>query len=95
GLDDEEIEIAGAVTVERLLVPFWERGRYEPIPSITKQKAFVEEQRARFADIAHYPHTLSERLRTLRDDLTRRMRTDDSGWQRVLRAIEPVGNGRE
>src|SRR5213075_1955590 len=39
GLDDEEIEIAGAIRVERLLVPFWERGRYEPIPSIKKQKA--------------------------------------------------------
>ncbi|PYS92691.1 MAG: hypothetical protein DMF64_08430 [Acidobacteria bacterium] len=95
GLDDEEIEIAGACVVERLLVPFWERGRYEPIPSITKQKAFVEEQRARFCDIEHYPHTLSERLRTLRDELTRRMRTDDSGWQRILRATEPVGSARE
>jgi nicotinate phosphoribosyltransferase len=95
GLDDEEIEIAGAVRVERLLVPFWERGRYEPIPSITKQKAFVEEQRARFKDIENYPHTLSARLRTLRDELTRRMRTDESGWQHVLRATEPTGNGRE
>src|SRR5215210_2816072 len=46
GLDEEEVEIEGAATVERLLVPFWERGRYESIPSITKQKAFVEEQRA-------------------------------------------------
>src|SRR5437868_3929210 len=95
GLDDEEIEIAGACVVERLLVSFWERGRYEPIPSITKQKAFVEEQRARFCDIEHYPHTLSERLRTLREELTRRMRTDDSGWQRILRATEPVGSARE
>jgi nicotinate phosphoribosyltransferase len=85
GLDDEEIEIAGAATVERLLVPFWERGRYEPIPSIKKQKAFVEEQRARFRDLDHYPHTLSERLRTLRDELTHRMRADDSGWQQVLK----------
>jgi nicotinate phosphoribosyltransferase len=84
GLADEEIEIAGAVSVERLLVPFWERGRYERIPSIKKQKAFVEEQRARFPDIENYPHTLSDRLRTLRDDLTCRMRADDSGWRQVL-----------
>src|SRR5947209_12383097 len=95
GLDDEVVEISGVLRVDRLLSPSGREGRYEPIPSIAKQKAFVEEQRARFADIAHYPHTLSERLRNLRDDLTRRMRTDDSGWQRVLRAIEPVGNGRE
>jgi nicotinate phosphoribosyltransferase len=85
GLDDEEIEIPGAVRVERLLVPFWETGRHDKIPSITKQKAFVEEQRARFTDIEHYPHTLSERLRRLRDDLTARMREDRSGWQKVLR----------
>ena len=84
GLDEEEIEIEGATTVERLLVPFWERGRYEPIPSITKQKAFVEEQRARFPDIEHYPHNLSARLRALRDDLTHLMRVDESGWERVL-----------
>ncbi|HYY41179.1 MAG TPA: hypothetical protein VE775_00520 [Pyrinomonadaceae bacterium] len=84
GLNDEEIEIAGAARVERLLVPFWERGRYEPIPSIKKQKAFVEEQSARFPDIAHYPHTLSERLRALRDELTSRMRADSSRWQQVL-----------
>jgi nicotinate phosphoribosyltransferase len=84
GLDDEEIEIAGAVRVERLLVPFWERGRYEPIPSIKKQKTFVEEQHARFPDIEHYPHALSTRLHTLRDELTARMRADSSGWQQVL-----------
>jgi nicotinate phosphoribosyltransferase len=90
GLDDEEIEIAGAVAVERLLVPFWERGRYEPIPSIKKQKAFVEEQRARFCDIEHYPHTLSDRLRTLRDELTHRMRTDESDWQQVLALPEQL-----
>ncbi|HZH32310.1 MAG TPA: hypothetical protein VEY11_16215 [Pyrinomonadaceae bacterium] len=85
GLDGEEIEIPGATTVEALLAPFWERGRYESIPSITKQKAFVEEQRARFPDIEHYPHTLSDKLRRLRDDLTTRMRADDSNWQSVLR----------
>ncbi|HEX8852384.1 MAG TPA: hypothetical protein VF754_02800, partial [Pyrinomonadaceae bacterium] len=84
GLDEEEIEIPGAATVERLLRPFWERGRYEAIPSITKQKAFVEEQRARFHDIDNYPHTLSERIRRLRDELTAHMRADESGWQDVL-----------
>ncbi len=88
GLDDEEVEIPGAIDVERLLVTFWERGRYEAIPSITIQKAFVEEQRARFRDINNYPHTLSARLRTLRDELTARMRKDDSGWQDVLQVPE-------
>jgi nicotinate phosphoribosyltransferase len=92
GLDDEEIEIAGAARVERLLIPFWERGRYEPIPSIKKQKTFVEEQRARFADIEHYPHSLSARLRQLRDDLTKRMRTDNSGWEQILHMPELVEN---
>src|SRR5256714_1341011 len=92
GLDDEEIEIEGAAQVERLLVPFWERGRYEPIPSIKKQKAFVEEQRARFTDIEHYPHTLSARLRALRDELTARMRADDSGWERILRTPESAAH---
>jgi nicotinate phosphoribosyltransferase len=88
GLVDDEIEIPGALRVERLLVPFWERGRYETIPSIMKQKAFVEEQRQLFGDIDAYPQTLSPRLRALRDDLTMRMREDDSGWQQVLRAPE-------
>src|ERR687886_138399 len=84
GLDDEEIEIDGASRVERLLAPFWEGGRHESIPSIVKQKAFVEEQLRRFPDINSYPHTLSDRLRTLRDELTARMRRDDSGWQQTL-----------
>ncbi len=92
GLDEEEIEIPGAVTVERLLAPFWESGRYDSIPSITKQKKFVEEQRARFRDIEHYPHNLSERLRGLRDEIVARMRTDESGWQTVLRVPEELAN---
>ncbi|MCA1555533.1 MAG: hypothetical protein LC747_02475, partial [Acidobacteria bacterium] len=71
-------------TIEPLLVPFWERGRYESIPSITKQKAFVEEQRTRFRDIENYPHHLSDKLRRLRDELTAQMRADDSNWQAVL-----------
>jgi nicotinate phosphoribosyltransferase len=89
-LDDEEIEIPGAVKVERLLLPFWENGYYEAIPSISKQKAFVEEQRSRFRDLNNYPVQLSERLRALRDDLTSRMRADDSGWQDVLELPEAL-----
>ena len=90
GLDDEEVEIPGASRVDPLLRPFWERGRHEPVPSITKQKAFVEEQRARFADIDNYPHDLSPRLRALRDGLTARMREDDSGWRQVLTLPDPL-----
>ena len=90
GLDEEEVEIPGAVAVERLLVPFWERGRYESIPSITKQKAFVEEQRARFRDLERYPHVLSDKLRRMRDELTARMRADESNWQAVLQMPEDL-----
>src|ERR1044071_3829534 len=85
GLDDEEVEIPGAARVARLLGRFWEGGRHESIPSIVKQKAFVEEQLRRFPDINSYPHTLSDRLRHLRDELTARMRSDGSGWQEVVR----------
>src|SRR5947209_998960 len=84
GLDDETVEIPGAVRVERLLFPFWEGGRHESIPSIVKQKNFVEEQLRRFTDIENYTHTRSDRLRNLRDELTARMRVDESGWQNVL-----------
>ncbi|HYP00358.1 MAG TPA: hypothetical protein VER76_09235, partial [Pyrinomonadaceae bacterium] len=94
GLEGEEVEIAGAVSVEPLLVPFWERGRYESIPSITKQKACVEEQRARFRDIEHYPHALSDKLRHLRDELAARMRADDSNWQAVLQLPEELAATR-
>ncbi|MFN2482359.1 MAG: hypothetical protein ABR554_12955 [Pyrinomonadaceae bacterium] len=85
GLDEEEIAIPGAPSVERLLVPFFEEGRHRGVPSIKKQKAFVEEQSARFRSLEDYPRALSPRLTSLRDDLTRRMRVDDSGWERVLR----------
>jgi nicotinate phosphoribosyltransferase len=84
GLDDEEVEIPGASKVERLLKPFWENGRYDAIPSIIKQKAFVEEQRARFTDIDNYPCLLTERLRRLREELTAQMREDRSGWRDIL-----------
>ena len=85
GLDDEQVEIPGAATVERLLLPFWQRGRHHVIASIHEQKTFVEQQRARFRDIDNYPHHLSPRLRELRDTLAASLRRDDSGWQQVLR----------
>ncbi|HEY8223873.1 MAG TPA: hypothetical protein VIG25_01265 [Pyrinomonadaceae bacterium] len=88
GLDDENIEIPDASNVERLLVPFWENGQYAAIPSITKQKIFVEEQRQRFKDITTYPTSLSERLQRLRDDLTDRLQVDNSGWQDILTVPE-------
>jgi len=90
GLEEEEIEIPGAVRVERLLVPFWENGQYPSIPSIEKQKSFVTDQRLRFPDLNNYPHTLSEKLRKLRDDLTAQMRADNSGWQEVVKLPEEV-----
>src|SRR2546423_11389706 len=74
GLDSEEIEIPGTAKVERLLVPFWENGQHSAIPSIEKQKIFVEEQRRRFSDIENYPCDLSVRLRQLRDELVARLR---------------------
>ncbi len=85
GLDDEDVNIPGAAKVERLLVPFWENGQHSAIPSIEKQKVFVEEQRRRFGDIKNYPHVLSDKLRRLRDELVTRMKIDNSGWQQVLK----------
>ncbi|MGH9881776.1 MAG: hypothetical protein ACRD6N_10100, partial [Pyrinomonadaceae bacterium] len=87
-----EIEIAGAARVEHLLQPFWENGQHYAIPSIEKQKAFLEEQRQRFEDINHYPCTLSDKLRKLRDDLTAQMRADNSGWEDVLKMPEQVSD---
>ncbi len=92
GLDDEEIPIPGSVHVERLLVPFWENGQHSAIPSIGKQKAIVEEQRKRFADINNYPCLISDKLRRLRDDLTAQMRADNSGWEDILRIPEQVAD---
>jgi nicotinate phosphoribosyltransferase len=88
GLDDEEVEIPGAVKVERLLVPFWENGQHSAIPSIWKQKVFVEEQRNRFRDIDNYPRRLSDKLRQLRDDLVKRFKEDGSGWESILKKAE-------
>ncbi len=88
GLEEEEVEIPGATRVERLLVPFWENGQHSAIPSITKQKVFVEDQRKRFANINNYPVTLSDRLYKLRDELTQEMRADNSGWQEILKVPE-------
>ena len=91
GLEEETIEIKGAVKVERLLIPFWENGQHSAIPSIMKQKSFVEDQRKRFKDINSYPCELSEQLRQLRDELTRQMRIDESGWQSVLKMPAEYG----
>ena len=88
GLEEEEVEIPGAARVERLLVPFWENGQHSAIPSIIKQKVFVEDQRKRFANINNYPVTLSDRLYKLRDELTQQMRADNSGWQEILKVPE-------
>ena len=84
GLDGEDIDIPSATTIESLLVPFWENGQHSAIPSISKQKAFVGDQRKRFGDIKAYPHELSTQLRELRDQLTERMREDNSGWEEIL-----------
>jgi nicotinic acid phosphoribosyltransferase len=88
GLDSEEVEIPGATKVERMLVPFWENGQHSAIPSILKQKVFVEEQRKRFRDIDNYPCRLSDNLRRLRDDLVARFHADNSGWQTILKIPE-------
>ena len=90
GLDEETPLIPGAARVERLLMPFWKNGQHEPIPSIEKQKAFVEEQRTRFQDIENYPCTLSEKLTRLRDELTAQMREDHSGWEDLLKVPDEV-----
>ena len=90
GLDDEEIEIAGASRVECLVQPFWENGQHEAIPSIEKQKAFVADQLTHFRDLQNYPRTLSERLTKLRDDLTAQMRADNSGWEKILKLPEEM-----
>jgi nicotinate phosphoribosyltransferase len=90
GLDEENVDIPGALVVERLLAPFWENGQHNAIPSIEKQKAYVDEQRKRFRDISTYPHTLSQKLRDLRDTLTAEMRADSSGWEELLKMPEPV-----
>lgn len=91
GLDDEDPEIPGAMRVGRLLQPLWEGGRVEMLPTIEQQRSFISEQRARFRDIENYPHSLSERLRSLRDELTAQMKEDISGWQEVLKSKDEGG----
>jgi nicotinate phosphoribosyltransferase len=90
GLEDEEIKIAGAAKVSRLIEPFWDNGQYSPIPSIEKQKAFVADQMKRFANLNTYTRTLSDRLTKLRDELTAKMRADNSGWEKVLKLPDEV-----
>ncbi|HEX6045598.1 MAG TPA: hypothetical protein VFZ22_13990 [Pyrinomonadaceae bacterium] len=85
GLDDESVEITGATKVNRLLGPFWENGQHSAIPSVLKQKAFVEEQRKRFVDLNNYPVKLSDRLRRLRDELVEKIKIDNSGWEEILK----------
>ena len=92
GLEDEQVEIPGAVRIERLLCPFWENGQHSAIPSIMKQKIFVEEQRKRFGDINSYPHKVSNKLRQLRDELTKQMHVDKSGWQEILKMPALITN---
>jgi nicotinate phosphoribosyltransferase len=92
GLNDEEVAIPGALHVERLLAPFWENGQHAAIPSIEKLKSQVAEQRRRFKDLHSYPRTLSEKLTTLRDTLTMQIRADNSGWEKVLKMPEAVGD---
>jgi nicotinate phosphoribosyltransferase len=90
GLEGEEIQIPGAVRVEPLLTKFWENGQHAAIPSIEKQKAFVEDQRRRLGDIDNYPTSISHRLEKLRDDLTAQIRADNSGWQEILAMPEAL-----
>src|SRR5438876_10479846 len=90
GLDGEHIEIPGAARVEPLLQPFWENGQHSAIPSIEKQKTFVADQMQRFHDLHNYPCLLSDRLMKLRDELTDRMRADNSGWEKVLQLTEEM-----
>ncbi len=84
GLDEEDLQVAGATFTERLLIPFWNNGRHEALPSIEKQKAFVETQRARFPDLNAYPVKLSDKLRALRQDLTVAAKRDISGWRELV-----------
>src|SRR6266478_2121171 len=90
GLDSEEIKIPGAVTVRRLVEPFWENGQHSPIPSIEKQKAFVADQMNRFGDLHNYPRSLSDGLTRVRDELTASMRADNSGWEKILKLPEEM-----
>ena len=88
GLDNEEIEIPGAAKVERLLGTFWDNGQHSAIPSIWKQKVFVDEQRKRFRNIDNYQVRLSDKMRQLRDDLVARSKQDESGWESILKTPE-------
>lgn len=88
GLNDEVVEIPEAAKIERLLGPFWENGQHSAIPSIFKQKVFVEEQRKRFRDIDNYPVRLSNKLRQLRDEIVARSHEDHSGWETILKKPE-------
>jgi len=93
GLDEEDdVRISGSVRVEKLLAPFWENGQHSAIPSIIKQKAFLDEQRKRFVDINNYQIKLSSALNQLRDELTAQMREDQSGWEEILAVPEMMSD---
>jgi nicotinate phosphoribosyltransferase len=85
GLDDEMIEIPNAVKIEKLLSTFWTNGYHEEIPSITKLKTYLEEQRARFVDIENYSVTLSDKLANLRSEMINKMCEDKNDWRKVLK----------
>lgn len=86
GLEEEtDVNIPGAVRVERLLQPFWSNGQYLPIPSISKQRAFVEAQRNRFTDINNYPSSLSPSLTSLRSKLMTQLRAEEAGWEKIIK----------
>ena len=44
----------------------------------------------RFPDLHDYSCTLSDRLTKMRDELTERMRADNSGWEKVLQLPEEM-----
>lgn len=90
GLHGEEIAIQGAARVEPLLVPFWDDGRHDAIPSVQKQRSFVEQQLSLFPNLHHYPVELSDKLRNLRDQLSADMKRDESGWERILKMVDSV-----
>jgi hypothetical protein len=98
GLEGEQVSIPGAVTVEPLLRAFWDRGYHEPIESIPNLKAWVDEQRGRFEDLAAYPVSVSTALAELRDSVTAAMRVEPNDWRSLVVVpeeleleLEPIG----
>jgi len=65
GREDEQIEIPGAVTVERLLQPFWGNGQHSAIPSIENRKPSSRIRCDASTILRSYPCTLSPGLTKL------------------------------